>query len=209
MYVAAHCIQNKNEETPTLLQDIQVLLGESDQHEEGRISIGVNMFKTHDDWRPSKKDFDGDIAVLELNDRVFFNDYIRPVCLLENHNDNITNGTLAGWGFYDESLKVSDVPRKIELDIFSDGDCFRADRNLVDISSQNMFCAGRKGVAVCRGDSGSGFYVNANGIHYLRGLVSSSGVNQCSDGFLELYSDVEKYLDFIKQVSGITNVIAN
>lgn len=177
----------------------------SDQHEEGRISSGVKKYKLHDDWNPSNAEFGGDIAVLELTNRVLFNEYIRPVCLPEVKVIDVKTGSLAGWGLYDNSQKVSDVPRKVELSIISDGQCFREDPRLVTISTDEMFCAGKKGVAVCPGDSGSGLYVVKDKKFYLRGLVSSSAVDQCTDGYLALYSDVLKYLDFVTAVRTMLN----
>lgn len=71
---------------------------------------------------------------------------------------------------------------------------------LTQIDWDEAFCAGREGAGVCKGDSGSGFYLNENGKFYLRGIVSSSVVRSCSEANLALYSDVFWYLDFIEKV---------
>lgn len=78
----------------------------------------------------------------------------------------------------------------------------KEDRGLVDLIWDKSFCAGRKGASVCLGDSGSGFYVKKNGTFYLRGIVSSAVKRSCSESNLVLYSDVIKYLDFIKSLTG-------
>lgn len=154
----------------------------------------------HDNWNPSNIEFGGDIAVLELTNRVLFNEYVRPVCLPEVRVTDIKSGTIAGWGYFDNSQKVSNVPRKVDLLIVPDGQCFRDDQRLLRISSPEAFCAGKRGVGVCPGDSGSGLYVVKDKKFYVRGVVSSAAVDQCSDGYLALYSDISKYLDFIRDV---------
>lgn len=168
--------------------------------EEGRFVRGVKTIAIHEKWNPLETPFGGDITVLELHSEITFNNYVRPVCLpeIELKGSN-TKGFLAGWGYYDKSNQISDLPRKIELNIIPDGPCFRGDRSLVHVSSDEMFCAAKKGVSVCSGDSGSGMYLEEKGKFYLKGLVSVAATNDCGDGHLALYSDVEKYMDFITQ----------
>lgn len=165
------------------------------------LARGVHLIKINEKWDHLKAAFEGDIAVLELTFEVTINNYVRPVCLPEVSISNNSNAkrTLVGWGFYDNSNQISDIPRKIELNIIPDGPCFRVDGRLLPVSSDDMFCAGKKGVSVCSGDSGSGFYVEQDGKFYLKGIVSVAGADECGDGFLALYSDVEKYMDFISQ----------
>lgn len=134
---------------------MRVILGAhdfTDQFEEGRVSSGVKESKIHDSWNPSVIEFGGDVAILKLSNLVTFSEYIRPVCMPDVKITQISIGILAGWGYYDNSGTVSSEPRKVELDIISDGQCFREDQRLVAISTNEMFCAGRRGVAVCPGD---------------------------------------------------------
>lgn len=178
-----------------------------DQNEQGRITSDVKRYKMHNDWNPTDKRFGGDIAILELTMHIQFSEYIRPICLPEIDLTKIVNGSLVGWGYYDNSKIVSNVPRKVELNIIPDGDCFRDEERVVSISTKNMFCAGKKGVAVCPGDSGSGFYGSINGKYYLRGLVSSAAIaDECSKGKLALYSDIVEYMEFITSVSEIVSI---
>lgn len=170
----------------------------SDEFEEGRILIGVKKYKVHNEWDSSTYDYEGDIAVLLLNGQAPFSRFIRPVCVSENNDmTNMNSGTLAGWGQYDDSEQQSNLPRKIDLDVIPNKQCFKLESRLKLASGDGMFCAGKKGVAVCSGDSGSGLYVNIKGKFYLRGLVSSSVRTRCSEGYVALYTDVLKYLDFI------------
>lgn len=198
---AAHCLQTKDEKSGTSPKYFRLLLGGhdlKDDFEEGRMFIGVKKYKVHSDWDLSTVDYEGDIAVILLNIQAPISRYIRPICLSEsNVLTNMNSGTLAGWGYYDDSKNPSNLPRKIDLDIISNKECFKRDRSLKLVSADGMFCAGKEGVAVCSGDSGSGLYVNINGKFYLRGLVSAAKQTECSRGYLALYTDVMNYLDFI------------
>lgn len=49
--------------------------------EVGRINVGVKEIIMHSGWNPTEKAFTHDIAILKLSDPVFFNMYVRPVCL--------------------------------------------------------------------------------------------------------------------------------
>lgn len=74
---------------------------------------------------------------------------------------------------------------------------------MIIVAWPQSFCAEKRGVGICRGDSGSGFYVKNDEKVYLRGLVSSAVVRDCSQGNLALYSDVYEYLSFVRNVSNL------
>lgn len=115
-----------------------------------------------------------------MADRVSFNRYIRPICLAGNNEADINEGEVAGWGFHDDSETISDVPRKVQVPILSEIQCFKKENLLYRIIWDEAFCAGKDGVGVCKGDSGSGFYVKRKGKYYLRGIVSSAVARTCS-----------------------------
>lgn len=171
----------------------------SDQFEDGRISSGVKSYKVHRGWNAFETKYHADIAIVELISEVTFNRYVKPICLSREDLTDFNTGSLAGWGHFDDFRRVSDVPRKITVNVIADGQCFRDDPRLVIASSEKMFCAGKRGVAVCPGDSGSGLYVLKEGKFYLKGIVSSAVGDQCTEGYLALYTDVVKYSEFIQE----------
>lgn len=154
----------------------------------------------HDKWNPATKDYEGDIAVIQLTEKVKFNDYIRPVCLTNLEVFPGSSGVVMGWGFHNDREVVSDVPRKVQLPVLSDRECFKRDHALASIIWDEAFCAGKEGAGVCKGDSGSGFYTERDGKFYVSGIVSSSVARSCSNSNIALYSDVHKYSGFIEQV---------
>lgn len=202
--IAAHCIQQNSEEK-LVERDLAVALGFhniSKWLEIGRILSGVKSIFIHDNWNPSTMDFDGDIAVIKLVESINFDNYIRPVCLIGDQKlSSKYYGIVAGWGYHDDNEKISNLPRKIEIPIVKDRECFRRDNILARIIWEEAFCAGKDGVGVCKGDSGSGFYVEIDGVFYLRGIVSSSVTRPYSQQGLSIFSDVYMYKEFIKKMS--------
>lgn len=169
--------------------------------ESGRQSISVKSVHVHDKWNPATEDYDGDIAVLKLTETVKFNNYVRPVCLADFAVSPGISGAVIGWGYHSDKDAVSNVPRKIILPVLDDRECFKKDPLLTKIIWNEAFCAGKAGAGVCKGDSGSGFYVGRAGKIYLSGIVSSSITRACSLANFALYADVFKYSTFINQVS--------
>lgn len=107
---------------------------------------------------------------------------------------------MTGWGIHDDTNVNSDVPRKTEIPILIERECLKIDIGLLSVITDDVFCAGKTGAGVCKGDSGSGLYVQENGRFYLRGIVSSSTSKLCSESDVALYSDILKNLNFISQV---------
>lgn len=171
------------------------------QIEPGRIYAAVTAIHFHDSWNPLTASFEGDIAILKLSGAVATNEFIRPVCIANIQTSVSREGTVVGWGVHDDSEVPSNFPRKIQIPILSDRDCFTRNPGLLKIFSDDLFCAGKVGAAVCKGDSGSGFYVENYGRFFLRGIVSSSIVTSCSQSNSALYSDILKNMDFIRKVS--------
>lgn len=165
--------------------------------ESGRVNARVKSIHIHDNWNPHEG-FDGDLALLKI-DSVKIGKFIRPVCIASPIISSNIQGTVVGWGKYDDSAKTSDVPRKIELPILSKHVCSKRNNALVNLMTDSMFCAGKQGAEVCVGDSGSGFYVEHDERFYLRGIVSSSSKNVCgrSKSQVALYTDVLKNLSFL------------
>lgn len=173
--------------------------GISRRGEPGQSFHSVKSIHIHERWNPNTQDFDGDIALIKLTTKVSFNTYIRPVCL-PTATSEIVNGTVVGWGVSNDDGEPSNFPRKLDIPILDPRECIRKNQGLSSIFAKSLFCAGADKAGVCGGDSGSGFYVEENGIFYLRGIVSSSTVTKCSEANYALYSDVVENLEFLRKV---------
>ena len=169
----------------------------------GRISAKVKLIYIHQHWNIDVPSFDADIAILELVDEVKFSNYIRPICLADEdtHVTNITNGTVVGFGLT-ENKTVSDIAKKLDISFRDYHSCVKTHKDYQTFARARTFCGGpADGRGVCDGDSGSGVYVQYKDQFYLRGLVSSSLVNnitfECDTHKQSLFTDVTEYYDWI------------
>lgn len=222
-FTAAHCFleKAKTHKSPDI-DSYKIALGAhnvSDPGEQNRIFIGIETILFHEDWTNPNNllNFAGDIVVVNLKKdsnemRIFTSEILKPICLPFGDDDeetfrkisSETVGSVAGWGLYENSHKSSDVPRAIRVPIIGKSDCVNKFPALSQAIWEKSFCSGSEAAKVCKGDSGSGFYVQVDAKYYLRGIVSS-GIESpggiCDfDNHLSLFSDVIQYLDFIKKV---------
>lgn len=182
---------------------MKVILGAFDiswGHESGRAIFDVKKATMHSDWDASSLDFEGDIAILELAREVIFDEFIQPICLIDQSLLNMKEGVVVGWGLIN-ATKIADIPRKLEIPIVNRLRCLKRENSLVNVIWDEAFCAGKDYASVCKGDSGSGFYIEKDGVFYLRGTVSSSVAHDCDGSHFAIYSDIAKYVGFISEVS--------
>jgi len=169
----------------------------------GRISAQIKSINIHKSWNTDVLSYDGDISILELVNEVQFNSYIRPICLADDESDmaEVLHGTVVGFGFT-ENGKISDIANKLDISIRDFHSCVAKSPDHQTFASGRTFCGGpADGRGVCDGDSGSGVYVKHNEIFYLRGLVSSTLVNdgQCDTHKQAVFTDVTQYYRWIKR----------
>lgn len=182
-------------------RELRIFLGAhdlGDNSETGRAIFDVRNVIIHKEWNPSTLDFTGDIALIKLAGEAQYSDNIIPICLPIDDILGIEFGEVVAWGYFSDSDVISNLPRKVDnLSIVSHLECVKHEISLAKIAWGESFCALKQENGVCKGDSGSGFYVFKNGRYYLRGIVSSSVDTRCSRSFIAVYSDVFKYLEFL------------
>ncbi|XP_050308813.1 venom protease isoform X2 [Anthonomus grandis grandis] len=149
--------------------------------------------------------FDNDIALLRLNDRVPMTEHIRPVCLPQNKDDDYVGrlATAAGWGTLSEDGKASCILNEVDVPVISNDDCRKTNYSAKMISD-NMLCAGYPETGKkdsCQGDSGGPLVVERSDKRYeLIGVVSWG--NGCArPGYPGVYTRVTRYLDWILETS--------
>lgn len=209
LFTAAHCILGKDNLYKFTTDNITVTLGGHNislPFEEGRISTGINDIQVHRDWDVKAETYDADIAILTLINNVTFNKYIQPICMIDpdSRAAYASSGYSVGYGkSEDESKEHENVLKFIQTPIHSSNEkCFYTNDGLLKLSSLRTFCGGnRNGSGVCMGDSGNGLFVENNGIHYIRGIVSSSLLSRlkCDVNNFAIYTDVVKFANWIKE----------
>lgn len=178
----------------------------SDPFEVGRISVAIDEIKMHPNWNPSTSRYDGDIAVLQMEDPVTFNKFIQPICLISSGLNTLSfeNGNIVGYGLSSkDSNKVDPIPKVLNVPIVKDDDCYKHNPTLKSISSKNTFCAGYgNGADVCFGDSGSGLYIKHNKTHYLRGIMSASLIDsdtECDANDYAVITEISNFYAWITE----------
>lgn len=123
--------------------------------ESGKITAKPQTIFIHPDWNSKTKNFDGDIAVLELDENIEFTQSIQPICLWNSLNaPRQGRGIVIGYGKSEDKTKKHETfPKKLEVPIVkSNEECFLSDPEIAIISSKRTFCAGlTDGRAPCLG----------------------------------------------------------
>ncbi|KAK2902891.1 hypothetical protein QQF64_010244 [Cirrhinus molitorella] len=148
--------------------------------------------------------FDNDIALIKMSDRVPLGPNIRPVCLPGKTHEPVmegTMGTVSGFGGFEKGLK-SEVLRYGHIHEYSSDQCVFGSLPVTD----NMFCAGDdvQHVDSCQGDSGGPLFFPMLGHgtkeqpYEVRGIVSW-GPSRCGQVSKGYYTKVQNYLSWIEE----------
>ncbi|XP_017047727.1 trypsin-1-like [Drosophila ficusphila] len=140
-----------------------------------------------------------DIALLELNETIVFNEKIKPACLATSDVADHETLTVSGWGYLkDSSKKLPDELQKAEVRVLDISGCSKANKKM-------HICAG--GVNnisdACHGDSGGPLAKWhpkwGSCLGQVFGIVSSGGV--CgSEHPRTKYTNVFNYVEWIESI---------
>jgi secreted trypsin-like serine protease len=187
---------------PKDIDKVEIILGAhnlSNKLETKRQVFRPKEFIIHPEWDHSKARYENDIAMIRLSESASYDLYVEPICLKQN-GKILQNGKTVGWGATDDhSNTFSSVPMVLGLEASDLLECLlNIDKRLVEIASISTFCAKSSTAGVCKGDSGSSFYIEKNGKNFLQGIVSSNLATKCSERAVAVYTDVVSFIDFIK-----------
>lgn len=160
----------------------------------------------HPDYRQDEpNNFEGDIALMELENRVTLGPDLLPICLPDNETfyDKGLMGYVSGFGIKED--KIASELMFVRLPVADRRACQRwlQTKKSNDVFSENMFCSGDPTIKqdACQGDSGGVFAVrdrNRN-IWVATGIVSW-GIG-CGEGY-GFYTKLLNYVDWIKKEIG-------
>lgn len=163
----------------------------------------------HPDYRQDEpNNFEGDIALLELENSVTLSPELLPICLPDNETfyGKGLMGYVSGFGITED--KIAYDLRFVRLPVADREACQRwlRTKNENSVFSQNMFCSGDPTIKqdACQGDSGSVFAVRDRNrdIWVATGIVSW-GIG-CGEGY-GFYTKLLNYVDWIKKEMGEDN----
>jgi secreted trypsin-like serine protease len=181
-----------------------------DNEEENSKAHQVNDIMVHENWNFNSNSFDGDLALLLLDEKVDLSRrfIVGVVCLPSSPFTG--NGTMSGWGVSEWSIANgkghSITPNDLNLPAVTNEQCTDANDRFHDLVSDRTFCAGfiNQGKSACQGDSGGGLlnFDKTTRSFTLAGIVSGSLYNSLSDCEINTYSvftDVAKFVDWINE----------
>ncbi|XP_046885502.1 complement C1s subcomponent [Hypomesus transpacificus] len=207
---AAHVVEKNEELTKTIYGG--VIDGQKARQSHPEVAVlQVKKVIIHPGYAKSldnsvRTNFDNDIALIQLTERVTLGPAILPICLPEPDEEleADTLGTVSGWGAT-EKREQSRMLRHTDVAVYTTSKCEdtpRIEENPL-VFTGNMFCAGKDGHDSCRGDSGGPFVVprlgNQNKPHRLMGVVSWGSKCEEHGDFKGYYTKVSKYLGWIKE----------
>ncbi|CAH2100969.1 unnamed protein product [Euphydryas editha] len=140
-----------------------------------------------------------DIALLELNERVKFNEFIRPACLPLTTSDVVNERIIAGWGETGEDVKGSEV--LLRATIWENEDLCGQKFDRSYYQPDTMICASGSVASLsrdtCKGDSGGplmALFKNLSCSYSIEGIVSYGP--RCGKN-VGVYTRVSLFLDWI------------
>ncbi|KAJ0173271.1 hypothetical protein K1T71_011447 [Dendrolimus kikuchii] len=206
---AAHCVTLPGSRTLVDPKTLNVHLGKYNLKfsEDGTQVKLVQSIKFHPLYNETY--FLQDLAILELKDKVTYNDRVQPACLWPDDQVDLENvigviGSVVGWGFDETGVSTEEL-NLAEMPVIDTNTCLRSNGEFfIRFTSDYTYCAGyRDGTAVCNGDSGSGMVFKMDNSWYLRGLVSVAVARpneyQCDPSQYVIFTDVAKLLPWIKE----------
>uniref|UniRef100_G1T7H9 Complement C1r subcomponent n=1 Tax=Oryctolagus cuniculus TaxID=9986 RepID=G1T7H9_RABIT len=200
---AAHTLNPKGHNAQNNVSQ-NVFLGHTNVEEIMKLTNHpVRRVIIHPDYRQDEAhNFDGDIALLELENSVTLGPNLLPICLPDNETfyDKGLMGYVSGFGIMEE--RIADDLRFVRLPVAKREACERwlREKNRPDVFSQNMFCAGDPMLKqdACQGDSGGVFAVrDPHSDRWVATGIVSWGIG-CSRGY-GFYTKLLNYVDWIKK----------
>ncbi|XP_022907539.1 chymotrypsinogen A-like [Onthophagus taurus] len=214
---AAHCVTYPKTKTLLSTQSFLIYIGVTRLTDLTIPSVTISIadeIMIPSDYSPET--YFNDIALIKLTRNLQFNNFIRPVCLWSEDNDQATItgrlGTVVGWGIDQRNTSFSSDLRHAEIPVISGETCKEKDDFYRKHTNEKTYCAGgQDGKAVCNGDSGGGMLFKKVGfsktVWQLRGIVSlnrKQDLNEvCNTKSYAIFADAAKHLEWIRKTTGI------
>lgn len=196
---AAHCVLFSGLKKAS---DLIVRLGEYDfskVNETKYMDVGVAAIKVYP--RFSEQNYENDLSLVQLAEKVTYNAFVRPVCLPQpGEFYEGETGIVTGWGTLSYGGQKSDVLMEVPVPVWKLADCRKQ-------FTQNIFdtnlCAGgyKGGTDSCQGDSGGPLLYQRPDKQWTIIGVVSWGINcGVTPG---VYVQVNKYMKWIVNVAKV------
>ncbi|KAL0274877.1 UNVERIFIED_CONTAM: hypothetical protein PYX00_002904 [Menopon gallinae] len=197
---AAHCVKRRNKNLDWVKKEVRVILSEHNRKNPDDTVTEIRKVSkviVHPNY--GNNALDSDIALLKLDQTVKYRQGIRPACLPPRRKSFTGEwAVIAGWGTTSEQGSTSETLREAYVQIMSWRQCVRRGYGYETWKiTENMLCAGDRGVDSCQGDSGGPLMLrNQYGQMYPAGIISWG--EGCARPYKPgVYTKVNNFLDWI------------
>ncbi|NXC01316.1 ENTK Enteropeptidase, partial [Orthonyx spaldingii] len=198
LVTAAHCVYGRQLK-PSRWQAVLGLYIQSDLEQPSTVVQNIDRIIINPHYMKETKD--SDIALMHLQHKVQYTDYIQPICLPEKNQQFLPgiNCSIAGWGDIRNEGPPSNVLQEAEVPLISNEKCqqWLPKYNI----TENMLCAGYDmgGIDSCQGDSGGPLTFKDEDKWFLVG-VTSFGEGCALPQRPGVYVRVTMFVDWIKNI---------
>ncbi|XP_068000553.1 enteropeptidase isoform X3 [Melanerpes formicivorus] len=198
LVTAAHCVYGR-QLNPSQWKAVLGLYDQSDVTHPSVVVQNIDQIIINPHYMRSTKD--SDIALMHLESKVQYTDYIQPICLPEKNQEFLPgmNCSIAGWGSILNQGPTSNILQEAEVPLISNEKC---QEWMPEYSiTENMICAGYDigGIDACQGDSGGPLTCEDGNKNFLVG-VTSFGYQCALPERPTVYVQVAMFVDWIKQI---------
>uniref|UniRef100_A0A8C3TM39 Transmembrane serine protease 15 n=1 Tax=Catharus ustulatus TaxID=91951 RepID=A0A8C3TM39_CATUS len=198
LVTAAHCVYGTHLK-PSRWQAVLGLYDQSDVAQPPAAVRDIDRIIINPHYMKETKD--SDIALMHLQQKVQYTDYIQPICLPEKHQQFLPgiNCSIAGWGDLSSGGTPSNVLQEAVVPLLSNEKC-QQQMSKYNIT-ENMVCAGYDmgGIDSCQGDSG-GPLTSEDGDKWFLVGVTSFGEGCARPQRPGVYARVTMFVDWIKNI---------
>uniref|UniRef100_T1ITR3 Peptidase S1 domain-containing protein n=1 Tax=Strigamia maritima TaxID=126957 RepID=T1ITR3_STRMM len=200
---AAHCVHDSR----VRVTRIRLHFGDHTlrRQDDTQSTMEIPMANVQYHAQYSESTINNDIALIRLPQRAPISRHVQPICVASAATVARQNlGTAMGWGLTRNSQQggdVSEILKEVNLPILPNAEC----RMFGSFNPQTMICGGNtRGIqaAVCSGDSGGPFVVNAGRL-LLTGISSYvSGYGCVAVGYGVVFVRVSNYIPWLQNTMG-------
>ncbi|XP_008053518.1 enteropeptidase [Carlito syrichta] len=193
---AAHCVYGRNLE-PSKWKAILGLHMTSNLTSPQVVTRLIDQIVINPHYNKRRKD--NDIAMMHLEFKVNYTDYIQPICLPEENQifSPGRNCSIAGWGRIIYEGPTANILQEADVPLLSNGKCQQQmpEYNI----TENMICAGYEEGRIdsCQGDSGGPLMCQENNRWFLAG-VTSFGYQCALPHRPGVYARVSRFTEWIQ-----------
>ncbi|NWV30981.1 ENTK Enteropeptidase, partial [Grantiella picta] len=198
LVTAAHCVYGRQLK-PSRWRAVLGLYSQSDLAQPSTVVRDIDRIIINPHYTKETKD--SDIALMHLQHKVQYTDYIQPICLPEKNQPFLPgiNCSIAGWGDIRNEGPPSNILQEAEVPLISNEECqqWMPKYNI----TENMLCAGYDigGIDSCQGDSGGPLTFEDNDKWFLVGVISF-GEGCALPQRPGVYVRVTMFVDWIKNL---------